>query len=125
MILSDIESHRLLYNWRAVILLGISAFLSVGTILLLWSLKLHLVELSQPEWEALSFAGAAGALGIASLLVGMWLHWIKCDASSRRWKTIWFFALLLGMPYGAVPYYLFVYLPAVMRELQNLKGAAK
>ncbi|MGP8187693.1 MAG: hypothetical protein ACLQKY_16650 [Terracidiphilus sp.] len=124
MILSDIECHRLLYNWRAVIFLGISALLSVGTIVLLWSLKLHLVELSQPERGAFSFAGATGALGITSLLVGMWLHWIKCDTSSRRWKTVWFFALLLRLPYGAVPYYLFVYLPAVMHELHDSKGAA-
>lgn len=125
MILSDIECHRLLYSWRAVILLGISALLSVGTIVLLWSLKLHLVELSRPEREALSFAGAAGALGIMSLLMGMWLYWAKCDTSSRPLKAIWFFALLLGLPYGAVPYYLFVYLPAVMRELNNLKEATK
>jgi len=125
MILSDIECHRLLYNWRAVTFLGISAFLSVGTIVLLWGLKLHLVELSQPERGALSFAGAAGALAIMSLMVGMGLYWAKCDASSRRWKTIWFFALLLGLPYGAVPYYLFVYLPAVMHELHDSKGAAR
>jgi hypothetical protein len=91
---------------------------------LLWSLKLHLLDLSQPEREVLSFAGATGAIGIMSLLVGMWLHWIKCDASSRRLKTFWFFALLLGLPYGAVPYYLFVYLPAVMHELHSLKEAA-
>jgi len=66
MILSDIECHHLLYSWRAVILLGISALLSVGTIVLLWGLKLHLAELGRPEREALSFAGAVGALGITT-----------------------------------------------------------
>jgi hypothetical protein len=125
MILSDADCHRLLYNWRAVILLGIAAILSAGTIVLLWGLKLRLVELSQSGREALSFAGATGALGIVFLLVGMWLFWLKCDASSKPWKTIWFFALLLGLPYGAVPYYLFVYLPPVIRELHNLKEVAK
>jgi hypothetical protein len=120
----DLDCHRLLFTWRAVILLGIAAGLSVGAIVLV-NANLHLNELSTPEREALSCAGAAAALGVASLLAGMWLYWIKCDPSSRRWKTIWFFALLLGLPYGAVPYYLFVYLPAVTHKLHHLKRTAK
>ena len=112
MVPSDLDYHRLLLNWKAAILLGISAVLSLGAIVLI-NVHLNWNGLSSPEWQALSFAGAAAAVGVVSLLAGMWIYWAKCDDSSKRSRTLWFLALFLGFSYGAIPYYLFVYIPAV------------
>lgn len=123
MILSDLDCRRFLLNWKAMILLGISAVLSVGAIVLI-NVNLHWNELSMSARQALSFAGVGAAVGAVSLLVGMWLYWLKCDASPRRTRILWFFVLLLGLSYGAIPYYLFVYIPAVRQKLGKVKGAA-
>lgn len=123
MILSHLDCRGLLLNWKAMILLGISAILSVGAIVLV-NVNLHWNELSMTARQTLSFAGAGAAVGVVSLLVGMWLYWLKCDASPKRTRILWFFALLLGVSYGAIPYYLFVYIPAVRKQLRNMNGAA-
>ena len=54
--------------------------------------------------------GIAG--GVSSLLLwgGMWRYWARIDASSRAVKTAWFVVLLLSVWYGAILYYLAVYL---------------
>jgi len=50
-----------------------------------------------------------GPLSVFFLWIGMWRYWIRIDNSSRREKIISFILLFVGMFYGAVIYYFFVY----------------
>jgi hypothetical protein len=45
----------------------------------------------------------------------MWHYWGECDSSSPAARRAWFFVLIFGLWYGAVLYYLFVYLPSTLR----------
>jgi len=109
---------RILLTRRAAVLLGIAVFPSVWGIILS-RIELHSWKLSSREFEALSYSGAAAAIGTIVLLAGMWAFWLKCDCSSKRTRTLWFLALLFGLPYGAIPYYFFVYLPARRKILRK------
>ena len=115
---SESTTRRILLTRSAAVFLGIAVIPSVWGIILS-RLDLHLERLSPADFKAISWSGATAALGTGLLLAGMWAFWLKCDNSSRRTRTIWFFALLLGLPYGAIPYYFFVYLPALFRTRRN------
>jgi hypothetical protein len=66
------------------------------------------------------------AAGIPFLWGGMWRYWMIGGASNGSARRIWFFFLAFGLWYGAVFYYVFVYLPATHgRRKVNLKDAAK
>ena len=122
--LSENEVNRALLSRTAAILLGFAAVLSVCAIMLrYWDFDWY--QLSIVQREALSWGGAAAAVGVATLLLGMWLFWVKCDRSSERARRIWFFVLLIGLPFGALPYYMFVYLPAVRRHQLEPGGGSK
>jgi hypothetical protein len=54
--------------------------------------------------------GIAGGLGVFFLWEGMWRYWIRCDPSPRWARRIWFLVLIVGVWWGAVLYYLLVYL---------------
>lgn len=56
--------------------------------------------------------GVSGSLSIFFLWSGMWRYWIRYDHSARFTRRIWFVILLVGFCYGAIIYYLCVYLPA-------------
>jgi hypothetical protein len=60
--------------------------------------------------------GALGAASIFFLWGGMWKYWINRDPSERIVRRIWFVVLLFGVWYGAVLYYLFVFLPKTKRD---------
>jgi hypothetical protein len=79
--------------------------------------------LSHPAFVGLSLLGSTVATGVALLIMGMWFFWVKCDPSSKRVRTVWFFILLLGLFYGAIFYYLAVYFPIVYKKLRDVKGA--
>lgn len=115
-IITDSEAERLLLNRKAAVILGIAGFLSAGTFILLY-LEPNIAGMSLSAREAFDYAGAAMAIAVLCFLVGMWLFWLKCDLSPRRSRRIWFLALFVM--YGAVPYYIFVYLPALRRALRG------
>jgi hypothetical protein len=120
---SDEEIERTMLGRGAAIFLGLTAALSIWAIVLyFWDI--NLAQLSRSQFEAISWGGAAAAIGVAFLLAGMWLYWIKFDRSSKRARRIWFFVLLIGFHYGALPYYVFVYLPAVRRRFLEREGRA-
>jgi hypothetical protein len=76
--------------------------------------------MSHTELEEVSWLGALSAIGVLGLWAGMLLFWLKCDASSKPTKAMWFALLFLGTAYGSqVAYYSIVYLPAVFRTLRN------
>jgi len=55
--------------------------------------------------------GVSGGLSVFFLWSGMWRYWIRYDRSGRFARRVWFVILLVGVCYGAVVYYLCVYLP--------------
>ena len=59
--------------------------------------------------------GVFGGLSIFYLWGGMWRFWIDCDQSRRIFRKVSFLLLLFGLCYGAIVYYLLVYLPAVRK----------
>jgi hypothetical protein len=114
--LSDLNWPRILFARSAPVLLGIAAGLNVWAIILrFWGPS----ATTGPGQLVLGISGAAAALGIFALLVPMWFFWFKCDHQPRWRKAVWFFLLLFGFSFGAVPYYAAVYLPAVTRHRQG------
>ncbi len=67
----------------------------------------------------LTILAILGTIAILSLWIGMWLYWIRLDGSGIWAKRAWFFVLLVGFWYGAVPYYFFVYRPQVTRRARG------
>lgn len=55
------------------------------------------------------------AFSICYLHIGMWLYWLGFDDGSKTAKTLWFVALVIGMWYGSLLYFLCVYLPGYRR----------
>ncbi|MGA7080675.1 MAG: hypothetical protein WBQ43_20130 [Terriglobales bacterium] len=63
----------------------------------------------------LGIGGILAAVSVFFLWGGMWRYWGNCDSSSLAARRVWFFALVFGLWYGAVLYYLLVYLPNTLR----------
>jgi hypothetical protein len=61
----------------------------------------------------LGTGGVFAAVGVFFLWGGMWRYWMRCDSSSLVARRVWFLALAVGLWYGAILYYVFVYLPHV------------
>jgi hypothetical protein len=59
--------------------------------------------------------GVFAAVGVFFLWGGMWRYWIRCDTTSLTARRVWFFALAVGLWYGAILYYALVYLPRTRR----------
>jgi hypothetical protein len=115
---TELDVKRILVSRNAAVFLGASAALSVlALVLRYWNIDS--ARLTTGQLEALSWSGAAAAFGMASLLFGMWVFWVKCDTSSKATRRVWFFILLIGMPAGALPYYFVVYLPCIKRRLMD------
>lgn len=105
------------YNWfkddwlvspRAVKAFLLAALLVLGTIpiFLGWIDPAKVPSWQRPLW---GIEGVFGALSIFFLWISMWRYWIRLDNSSRSEKLISFMLLLVGMFYGSVIYYFFVY----------------
>jgi hypothetical protein len=60
-------------------------------------------------------AGVFTAVSVFYLWGGMWKYWIRLDLSSRAARRTWFLVLLIGVWYGGVLYYSFVYIPAIRK----------
>ncbi len=119
-IITDSEAERLLLNRKAAVILGVAAVLSVCAVIIRFS-NFNFAAMSHAELERISWLGALGAIGVLCLLAGMLLFWLKCDASSKLSRTVWFVLLLVGMGFGTpIAYYTIVYLPAVRNKLSDL-----
>jgi hypothetical protein len=94
--------------------------ISTVVILAMTAIWFDYVHLSEDVFIQNLFLAVAGVLSVASIVFlwgGMWSYWLKCDDSKRILRKITFVFLLLGFWYGAIVYYLVVYLPAVRREI--------
>jgi amino acid transporter len=64
-------------------------------------------------------------LAMFFLWIGMLRFWTRGEPSNRAARRIWFIVLILGLCYGAILYYAFVYMPTVRRKSRvHLEGAA-
>ena len=59
-------------------------------------------------WATLTVLGPIGGVFI---WFGMWRYWARIDSSGVWMKRASFLVLLVGLWYGAIVYYLFIYLP--------------
>jgi NADH:ubiquinone oxidoreductase subunit 3 (subunit A) len=117
--ISELDWPRVLYTRTAAYLLGLAAVLSSSAVIINHS-NFNFDALSPLRQKELSILGAASALGFVALLVCMGFFWLRCDASSKLSKTIWFLILLIGFPFGStILYYVAVYLPALRNEPQS------
>lgn len=96
-------------------LFTISSILTVCVELLLRS-RVEPAKMSFWIRLPLAFLGVFGTLGMMFLWVGMWWYWATLDDSGRWWKRIWFVVLLIGFWDGSIVYFLFVYLPQLVRR---------
>ncbi len=65
----------------------------------------------------LGVGGVLGAFSAFFLWGGMWRYWARHSSQSPGARRAWLFVLLIGVWYGAILYYSFVYLPR--REKSN------
>jgi hypothetical protein len=71
--------------------------------------------LSTPSIVLIGVAGFAGPFAMFFLWGGMLRFWMQGEPSSRGVRKFWFLLLILGFCYGAVLYYVFVYLSSSRR----------
>jgi hypothetical protein len=116
--------NRLGNEWlvtkTACALFGASAVLVV-----VLTAGLSLLQGDMPGLLPNIFWGTIGVLGTAGaffLWTGMWRYWMRIDSSRRAMRRIWFVLLVVGIWFGAILYYLLVYLPAVRRNLNASAG---
>ena len=115
--ISELNWPRILYTRTAAYGLGLAAVLSSCGIVINHS---DFRGLSPFKEQVVSILGAASAFGFVALIICMGFFWLKCDSSSKPWKTFWFLILLIGSLFGsAVLYYVVVYLPAMRKGLSN------
>jgi hypothetical protein len=70
----------------------------------------------------LGVGGMACSVGIFFLWGGMWRYWMTGKPSNRAARRLWFLLLIVGVWYGAILYYVFVYLPASRRMSRECAG---
>jgi hypothetical protein len=118
-------SDEWLTSRKASVLFGASSVLILGTTAALY----NYFPTEDTSKSIACFWCAAVILCAACipfLWGGMWRFWMIGDPSNRLARGIWFLFLAFGVWYGAVFYYVFVYLPATYRrEKMNLEDAAK
>lgn len=74
-----------------------------------------LKALPSPFMTLLDLCGAYAAIGAICLYVTMWVYWIAVERCSVLARIGWFFALLLGLHYGALIYALIVWRKGVTK----------
>jgi len=67
--------------------------------------------------------GFLGPLAMFFLWGGMLRYWTRSEPSGRAATRFWFVLLIVGLCYGAILYYLFVYLPSLRRSKTGLEVA--
>jgi hypothetical protein len=73
-------------------------------------------EVSPISRFAWGLGGCLGPVSVFFLWSGMWKYWKDCDPSSRFVRRGAFLLLLVGVWYGAILYFLLIYLPNVTKR---------
>jgi hypothetical protein len=74
-----------------------------------------LKAMPKPLSLLLGLWGAYAALGAICLYVTMWVYWFAVERSSFPIRAGWLIALLLGLPYGALLYAIYVWKTSLTR----------
>ena len=53
--------------------------------------------------------GVYTGIGVVVLWIAMWVYWVAEERSTFSVRAAWFFALLLGMYYGALAYAIYLW----------------
>jgi hypothetical protein len=106
--------HRVSDSWLASEsarwIFGAAAFAIVGSTVVLCNLP-RPEEVTPFLKLLLGIAGTLGPLGFFFLWGGMLHYWKSCDLSSHTFRRLTFLFLVLGAGFGAIAYYVLVYLP--------------
>lgn len=101
------KSACTLFGLAAVIILAITAIAFAG---------LPEGEVTPAGNLGFGILGVLGAVGIFFLWGGMWKFWSHLDSSARWVRRVAFAILVVGVWYGAILYFLLVYLPSVCKD---------
>jgi hypothetical protein len=114
---------RWLVSRSASTMFAATAILIVSVTLLL---ALNVTRDTGPSSDVLwAIAGVLSGLGAFFIWSGMWRFWNRLDQSSRSARRLWFFVLLIGFWYGAILYFVFVYLRSVRTPLAEKRSDAR
>jgi hypothetical protein len=97
-------SARLLFGAAAILIIAVTAAL-------LWVVPALPENPGVLARFGMGILGVGGGLSIFFLWGGMRDYWTRCDSSSQWLRRLSFLLLLVGFCYGAIIYYLCVYLP--------------
>jgi len=78
-----------------------------------------------PRWLSIlvGLSGAYAAIGAICLYVTMWVYWIAVEREPLAARIGWFFALLLGLHYGAMIYAMRVWRTRI-RKVEGIQPTA-
>jgi hypothetical protein len=111
-------SEDWLQSRTASVLFALSAGMIVG-MTGVWFGYVHVSETAPIQNIFLGVAGALSALSIFFLWGGMWSFWLRCDTSRRTVRRLTFLLLAIGIWYGAILYYLLIYLPGIRKRIHS------
>ncbi len=120
---TQLDFERLFFCRKTALVLGVAAMLAVGGIATACA-KVTPTQLSKTGYWSLWVFSVTTSIGAITLFMAMWSYWVKCDRSSKWYRSIWFVVLLFGFFSGApqVLYYMVVYLPGLRGRLQERQG---
>lgn len=108
-----------------------SALFAVSALLTLVLTSVLYVGIPSPSTLSTTSMVLYGAVGFICplamffLWLGMLRFWTRGEPSNRIARRAWFIVLILGLWYGAILYYAFVYMPLVRRKRKaHLEGTA-
>jgi hypothetical protein len=119
-------SDEWLLSRTATLLFGMSACVVVGLTAVFIVDK---IPVNEPGIAINIFWGTVGVFGAFSIFFiwgGMLSYWTRCDSSTRVVRRLRFFLLVIGIWYGAVLYYLLVYIrDARVNNRSGIPGAVQ
>ena len=119
-------SDEWLRSRTATVLFGMSACVVVGVTV---AFIVDKIPVNEPSIPINIFWGGVGMLGAFSIFFiwgGMLSYWTRCDSSVPVVRRFWFFLLVIGIWYGAVFYYLLVYMRNTrVNDRANIPGAVQ
>ena len=100
-------------------LVAIPFGLALTPVFLGWIGVTNATDLARLFWGVV---GVIGTIGLLFLWLGMWRYWMRLDTSKPAIKRLSFVVLFLGIWYGSMIYYFWIYRPQVISRLTSGVG---